>query len=168
MELILVSACLLGQPVRYNGGDKRCEHPILSRWIQAGRVVAVCPEVLGGLAVPRAAAEISAGGGGMAVLRGTARVMDANGRDVSAQFREGARQSLVRARSSRIRMAVLKEGSPSCGTGFTYDGSFSGSKVARAGVTTARLRQAGVRVFSEAQLEEADEWLRQLQAEEIK
>jgi uncharacterized protein YbbK (DUF523 family) len=163
MELILVSACLLGEQVRYDGGDKRCNSPILLRWMQEGRVISVCPEVAGGLPVPRAPAEIRAGAGGTAVLKGAAIVLDATGRDVSAQFLEGAEQSLNRARASRIRIAILKEGSPSCGTGYIYDGSFTGKKVAGAGVTAARLREAGVQVFSELKLEEADELLRRLE-----
>ena len=165
MEWILISACLLGERVRYNGGDKRCESPILLRWLQEGRVAAVCPEVLGGLPVPRAPAEVAEGAGGMEVLRGTARVMDAKGRDVTAQFRLGAEQALALAQSRRIRVAVLKEGSPSCGTGYIYDGSFAGIKVACPGVAAARLQEAGIRVFSEGQLEEADELMKRLEEE---
>jgi uncharacterized protein YbbK (DUF523 family) len=166
MEAILVSACLLGERVRYDGGDKRCEDPILLGWLREGRVAAVCPEVAGGLAVPRAPAEIEAAAGGMEVLRASARVMDAEGQDVTVQFQQGAEQALALARSRRIRVAVLKEGSPSCGTGYTYDGSFTGIRVPRPGVTAARLRQAGLWVFSEDQLKEADERLRQLEQEE--
>ena len=102
----------------------------------------------------------------MEVLRGAARVMDDTGGDFSAQFRQGAGQALQLARSGRIRIAVLKEGSPSCGTSYTYDGSFTGTKVPRPGVTAARLKEAGVRVFNEAQLEEADELVWQLEAGE--
>jgi uncharacterized protein YbbK (DUF523 family) len=166
MEKILVSACLLGDKVRYNGADKRCDDPILQGWIREGRVVSACPEVLGGLGVPRAPAEITGGVGGLAVLQGKANVMDSNGRDVSAQFKQGAGLALQRARSGRIRMAILKEGSPSCGTGYSYDGSFTGIKVPQPGVTAARLQEAGLRVFSEAQLQEAQEWLRHLEAED--
>jgi uncharacterized protein YbbK (DUF523 family) len=166
MEYIIVSACLLGEPVRYNGGDKRCNDPILQRWVREGRVAAVCPETGGGLPVPRPPAEISAGAGGMEVLRGTARVMASDGKDVSAPFREGAELALQLARSRRIRVAVLKEGSPSCGTGYTYDGSFMGKRVAFPGVTAARLREAGVWVFREAQLEEADQLLKKLEGKE--
>ena len=166
METILVSACLLGERVRYDGGDKRCNSPILQGWVQEGRVISVCPEVLGGLPVPRTPAEIAGGAGGKEVLRGTARVMDATGRDVTAEFRQGAEQAVNLAAAGRIRMAVLKEGSPSCGTGYIYDGSFTGTKVAHPGVAAARLQEAGVRVFSELQLEQAEEWLKMLEEEE--
>ena len=162
MESILVSACLLGEPVRYNSGHKRCDHPLLLRWLREGRVVAVCPEVAGGLPVPRPPAEIAGGAGGSEVLRGAAMVMDATGRDVSAPFREGAEQALQQARSRRIRIAILKEGSPSCGTGYTYDGSFTGTRVSQPGVCAARLKKAGFRVFNENQLEEVDELLKKI------
>ena len=72
---------------------------------------------------------------------------------------KAADQALARARERGIRVAVLKEGSPSCGSNYSYDGSFTGSRVAAPGVTTARLQQAGLRVFSEHQLAEADAWL---------
>src|SRR5437588_1076912 len=121
MESVLVSACLLGEPVRYNGGDKRCDHEILQRWMREGRVVPVCPEVAGGLPVPRPPAEIAHGAGGLAVLTGTAKVIDGSGRDVSVHFLTGAEQALGCARTKGIRIAILKEGSPSCGTTFTYD-----------------------------------------------
>ena len=166
MELILVSSCLLGERVRYNGGDKRCNDPKLQRWLQEGRVVSVCPEVAGGLSVPRPPAEIAAGAGGMEVLKGTAKVMDATGLDVSAQFLQGAGQALELTRSRRIRIAILKEGSPSCGTGYTYDGNFTRTKVTHPGVCAARLQETGVQVFNEAQLKQADSLLRQLEAEE--
>jgi uncharacterized protein YbbK (DUF523 family) len=166
MEMVLVSACLLGEAVRYNGGDKRCDDPILLGWVQEGRTVSVCPEVLGGLPVPRPPAEITDGAGGLEVLNGRASVMGPAGENVTVQFRQGAEQALEIAQARHIRMAVLKENSPSCGSRYTYDGSFSGRRVPLPGVTAARLLKAGVRVFSEAQLREAQEWLRGLEAEE--
>lgn len=166
MEYILISACLLGEHVRYNAGDKRCDDPILQSWLREGRVVSACPEVLGGLPVPRAPAEIVGGAGGMGVVKGVARVVDSSGKDVSEQFKLGTEQTLQLARSGHIRMAILKEGSPSCGTGYTYDGRFTGTRVGLPGVTAARLQEAGVRVFSEVNLEEAGEWLRWLEAGE--
>jgi uncharacterized protein YbbK (DUF523 family) len=164
-EAILVSACLLGQPVRYDGSDKRCNHPLLQRWLDEGRVVPVCPEVAGGLPVPRQPAEITDGAGGLKVLAGEARVMDAQAQDVSEAFVAGARHALALAQRHHIRMAVLKQGSPSCGSVSIYDGSFSGNKVPDAGVTTALLRQAGIYVFGEDQLQQADLLLRRLAGE---
>lgn len=153
---VLVSACLLGQPVRYNGADKRCDDAVLQRWLREGRVVPVCPEVAGGLPVPRAPAEIAGAAGGAQVLAGSARVVDASGADVSAAFVAGAERALALALAQGIRVAVLKEGSPSCGSGYSYDGSFSATRVPLPGVTTARLRAAGLLVFSELELAAAD------------
>jgi len=118
-----------------------------------------------GLPVPRSPAEIVGGAGGREGLREATRVMDATGRDVSAPFREGAEQALRQPRSRHIRIAVLKEGSPSCRTGYTYDGSFTGSRVPLPSVSAARLQEAGVRVFSEGQLEESDDLLKHLEGE---
>jgi uncharacterized protein YbbK (DUF523 family) len=158
MMKVLVSACLLGQRVRYHGGDARCGEAWLARWCEEGRVVPFCPEVAGGLPVPRPPAEIERGNG-VAVLGGRARVLTREGVDVSAHFLEGARQAASLAVREGIRMAVLKEGSPSCGSSQVYDGSFSGARRPGPGVTTALLEQAGVRVFSEHQLAEAAAFL---------
>lgn len=165
MEAILISACLLGQAVRYDGGDKRSDHDILQRWMQQGRVVSVCPEVVGGLSIPRPPAEIVNGAGGVQVLAGTARVLASTAQDVTAEFIKGAQTAAELARAHGIRIAVLKEGSPSCGSSYTYDGTFTGTRVAHPGVTTALLQQAGVHVFSEHQFAEADALLQQLEAE---
>ncbi|MFV3316255.1 DUF523 domain-containing protein [Pseudomonas sp. NY15374] len=150
---VLVSACLLGQPVRYDERDSG--HPdLLKQWQAEGRVVPLCPEVAGGLPTPRPAAEIQGGQGGQ-VLDGQVQVLTVAGEDVSAAFLSGARQALALVRRHGIRVAVLKSGSPSCGNRLTYDGSFSGVKVPGEGVVAALLRREGVRVFSELELEEA-------------
>ncbi|PAV69484.1 hypothetical protein WR25_23638 [Diploscapter pachys] len=126
-----------------------------------GRVVPLCPEVAGGLPTPRPPAEIPGGQGG-AVLDGQAQVLTVTGDDVSDAFLAGARLALELVRRHGIRVAVLKSGSPSCGNLQTYDGSFSGVKVAGEGVTTALLRREGVQVFSELELEEAQRALSQI------
>ncbi|KAF0867491.1 DUF523 domain-containing protein [Pseudomonas sp. LD120] len=153
MHKILVSRCLLGHRVRYDGGASG-PFDQLANWLQEGRVVALCPEVAGGLPTPRAAAEIP-GGQGLQVLAGKARVLTTEGEDVSAQFLSGAHQALELVKEHRIRVAVLKASSPSCGNLLTYDGTFTGVKVQGAGVTAALLAQHGVQVFSELQLAEA-------------
>ena len=148
-----MSACLLGQPVRYDG--RSSVHPdLLQVWQREGRVVPLCPEVAGGLPTPRPPAEIPGGQGG-AVLDGEARVVTVQGEDVSAEFLAGARLALELVRRHGIRVAVLKSGSPSCGNRQVYDGTFSGSKIDGEGVTSALLRREGVQVFSELELEEA-------------
>lgn len=153
MEKILVSRCLLGHRVRYDGGASG-PFDVLQQWLDEGRVVPLCPEVAGGLPTPRAPAEI-AGGQGVRVLDGEVAVVTADGEDVSAQFLSGARQALDQVREHGIRIAVLKANSPSCGNLLTYDGTFSGVKVRGEGVTAALLKRHGVQVFSELQLPEA-------------
>lgn len=153
MEKILVSRCLLGHRVRYDGGASG-PYDQLRHWLDEGRIVALCPEVAGGLPTPRAAAEIPGGQGGQ-VLDGHAAVITTDGEDVSAQFLSGAYQALEQVREHGIRIAVLKANSPSCGNLLTYDGTFSGVKVSGEGVTAALLKRHGVQVFSELELVEA-------------
>jgi len=157
MQKILVSRCLLGHRVRYDGGANG-PFDQLQQWLDEGRVVPLCPEVAGGLPTPREAAEIPGGQGGE-VLDGQAAVITTEGEDVSAQFLSGAYQALELVQQHDIRIAVLKANSPSCGNLLTYDGTFSGVKVTGEGVTAALLRRHGVRVFSELQLAEAAESL---------
>lgn len=156
MQKVMVSACLLGQPVRYDGRDAGQQHPALARWAAEGRIVPLCPEVAGGFPTPRPPAEIETGANGLAVAQGTARVLERSGADVSAAFITGARIACELVRRHGIKVAVLKEGSPSCGSGFIYDGSFQGGRVKAMGVTAALLAEAGVKVFSEHQLDAAD------------
>lgn len=159
MEKILVSACLLGARVRYHGGDASCDDPVLERWSREGRLVSTCPEVEGGLPTPRAAAEIEGGLGGEAVIRGLALVRTVDGQDKTGAFLGGARRALDTARLHDVRVAILKEGSPSCGSGFIYDGAFTGRRISEVGVTTAFLRAHGIKVFSEHELRQAQAWL---------
>jgi uncharacterized protein YbbK (DUF523 family) len=162
MQKILVSACLLGHPVRYDGGAHGPFAPLL-RWQQQGRVVALCPEVAGGLPTPRPPAEI-AGGQGAQVLDGLIALYDVQGMDVSQAFTAGAHMAEQLVREHGIQIAILKARSPSCGNQQTYDGSFSGQLVAGEGVTAAALRRLGVRVFNEQQLQEVQVLLVELEA----
>lgn len=162
VEKILVSACLLGQAVRYDGGAHGPFAELL-HWQEQGRVLSLCPEVAGGLPTPRPAAEISGGQGGQ-VLDGQVSVRSIEGADVSAAFVAGAQLAERLVQQHGIRIAVLKARSPSCGNRHSYDGSFSGNLVAGEGVTAAALRRLGVQVFNETQLAEAEAALRVLQA----
>jgi uncharacterized protein YbbK (DUF523 family) len=147
MKQVLVSACLLGERVRYDGREKGVQNPVLARWLAEGRVVKVCPEVEGGLPVPRPPAEQQRDG----------RILTNTGLDVTAAFTRGAAEALRLVRLHGITIAVLKEGSPSCGSGFIYDGSFSKTRLpGEVGETTKLLRANGVAVFSELQWDEAD------------
>jgi uncharacterized protein YbbK (DUF523 family) len=156
MEKILISACLLGERVRYHGGDARLEHPILRRWQEEGRLVPLCPEVTGGLSTPRPAAEIT-------VTPDGRRVLTAAGQDVTGAFERGAEAAASACAAHGIRIALLKDGSPSCGSHSIYDGTFSGRRMDGDGVTATRLRAAGVRIFNESEIDFAAEYLHSLQ-----
>lgn len=148
-KIYLVSACLLGLPTRYDGAHNRI--PQLYRLCRRCRCIPLCPEQLGGLATPRCPAEIS-GGDGAAVLRGEAAVLDRTGKDLTAQFLQGAQTALKLARLFRVDGAIFKSGSPSCGSGSIYDGAFSGNYRSGDGVAAALLKQHGFPVFSEKSL----------------
>ncbi|RYB97082.1 DUF523 domain-containing protein [Ciceribacter ferrooxidans] len=150
---ILISACLLGRPVRYDGKGKPLVHPAIDRWKAEGRLVAFCPEQAGGLSTPRPPAEIEGGATGEDVIEGRASVIEKTGRDVSQAFVEGGRKAVDFARAHGCAYALLIDGSPSCGSGFIYDGSFSGGRHPGLGVTAALLRRAGIEVFSDREIE---------------
>jgi uncharacterized protein YbbK (DUF523 family) len=156
---ILISACLLGHAVRYDGKGKPLAHPAIDRWREEGRLVTICPELAGGMSVPRPPAEIENGLTGADVLAGRARVMEITGGDVTAAFIDGARKTLEFARAHGCTHALLIDGSPSCGSGFIHDGSFDGRKHAGNGVTAAVLEGAGIKVFSDSRIEELDAFL---------
>ncbi len=146
MQKILISACLLGDPVRYDGHSKMCHSHHLQRWQQQGRLVSICPEVAGGLGIPRPAAEV--------ISRAPLQVITLSGTDVTHQFQQGAEQALALCQANAIGYAILKERSPSCGSQQNYDGSFSGRVVANAGVTAELLMANGIKVFSEETIQD--------------
>lgn len=150
---ILISACLLGRPVRYDGKGKPLHHPAIVRWQAEGRIVGYCPEQAGGLPTPRPPAEIEGGMGGEDVIEGRARVVENTGRDVSAAFVEGGRKAVEFARTNGCAFALLIDGSPSCGSGFIYDGSFSAIRHPGHGVTAALMRRAGIAVYSDREID---------------
>ncbi len=159
MEKVLISSCLLGEPVRYNGSHAKVESKIIERWIAEDRVVSVCPEVSGKLGVPRRPAEII-GMNGFAVLDGFAAVLDDRGNDVTHQMVAGAYEVLQLAESQGVRIAVLKDASPSCGRTHIHNGQFRGvKKRGESGVTAALLQRHGIAVFSEHQIADAEKRL---------
>lgn len=138
---ILVSACLLGVPCRYDGTGKL--EPALEKLRDQGHtLIPVCPEVLGGLPTPRAPAELQSDG----------RVVNREGVDVSQAYRAGAEAALKLALERGCTLAVLKERSPSCGCGQVYDGTFSHTLTAGSGVAAALLCAHGITVYGESQL----------------
>ena len=153
LPAVLISRCLLGEAVRYDGGARALDESVLARLRNRARLVPVCPELAGGLGVPRAPAQI-VGGTARDVLAGRARVRTIEGEDVTPFFIAGGQQALRLARAHGCRFALLKEKSPSCGVHLVHDGTFSGHTVAGQGIAAAMLRAAGVRVFSEAETED--------------
>ena len=133
---ILVSACLLGTPCRYDGASKR--HPLIDALGEKYTLIPVCPEVLGGLPTPRTPSE-----------RVGNRVLMQDGRDVTENYRLGAEAALAAAQKEGCTIAVLKARSPSCGSGEIYDGSFSRTLTSRDGVTAELLLSHGIRVITE-------------------
>lgn len=144
--MYLVSACLLGQDTKYNGGNNRNEAVI--EFAEKHSVFPVCPESRGGLPVPRPPAE-----------RVGDRVINREGEDVTGMFLAGARSSLAIAlseaerRGEKIEGAILKANSPSCGSGLIYDGSFTGTTVRRDGCFTELLKELGIKVISEKEFD---------------
>jgi len=144
--MILVSACLLGINCKYNGDNNSNEK--LKAYLKDKEYIIACPEQLGGLTTPRDPSEI-VGKGGESVLMGEGKVLSNRDRDVTSCFVKGAEETLKIANLYKCKEAVLKEGSPSCGSSFVYDGTFSGVKIEGQGVTASILRKNGISVISE-------------------
>jgi len=159
---ILISACLLGENVRYDGGNSQINSNILNQWQQEGRLISTCPEMAGGLPVPRVAAEIE-GGNADTILQGKSGIWRKDGVDVTDAYLNGAEITLALCMKHNIRIAILKEGSPSCGVACVNDGSFSSRKVDGQGVTARLLTRHGISVFSERQLSDAAARLTELE-----
>lgn len=144
--MYLVSACLLGENCKYNGGNN--ENKAVFDFLQGKSYCAVCPETLGGLPAPRPPVEIQPDG----------RFVDSQGRDLTDEFLMGAERALdqglkeARRRAEPIELAILKAKSPSCGHGKIYDGSFSGRLVDGNGAFADLLDQIGVEVITEKEM----------------
>ena len=161
MEKILISGCLIGQKVRYHGGDAFCNSLIIDQWQNEGRVISICPEVSAGLLIPRPSSEI-VGGTGDDVLENKAQVITHTGINRTNAFIIGANNALSIAQKHHIRIALLKKNSPSCGNTTIYDGSYSGQLINGSGVTAALLKKNGIEVFNESQLTDAVQYLKYL------
>lgn len=143
---ILVSACLLGVACRYDGKSK--PHPAILALQGQHQLIPVCGEIFGGLPTPRVPAE-----------RVGDRVLTREGSDVTAEYTRGAEEVLALARRMDCRVALLKERSPSCGSGEIYDGSFSRTLIPGDGVTAELLQKHGIAVFGESRLDALAEYL---------
>lgn len=143
LEKILISSCFLGNKVRYDGKDNLLTESAIQTWQREQRLVVICPELAGGLPIPRAPAEIQHH------KHGQIKVVTNTGHDVTTAFEAGANEALRMCKLHGVRYALLKESSPSCGSSTIYDGSFSREKVAGQGVTTSLLQANGIKVYSE-------------------
>lgn len=128
---IIVSACLLGHNCKYSGGNNYSEK--VMHFLQGHEVIPVCPEVMGGLPIPRSPAEIVNG-----------IVTNADGKSVDPEFRAGAQAALKIALEQGAQLAVLQSRSPSCGVKEIYDGSFSKRKIPGKGIFAQMLEEAGI------------------------
>ena len=138
---ILVSACLLGESCRYDGKSKPCERVIALS--NTYNLIPICPEVMGGLPTPRTPSEIC---GELVLMK--------DGRDVTENYNRGARKALETARKNACAVAILKEKSPSCGSGLIHNGSFDGGLVEGDGIAAKLLKQEGIRVLGESEITE--------------
>lgn len=155
MAKLLISACLLGQKVRYDGKDNLQTHARLHAIVAAGDVVTICPEIAGGLSTPRDPAEIEPGATALDVIQGKAKIISINKVDVTAEYLAGAHKALELAQQHHIHVAILKARSPSCGSQQVYDGHFSRTLIPGMGVTAALLRAHNILVFDEDHIDVA-------------
>ena len=132
--MMLVSACLAGFPCRYDGKARPCAEVV--ELVRAGKAIPVCPEQLGGLPIPRPPCEILAG-----------RAIDSTGADRTENYRRGAEAVLALAQTYGATQALLQNRSPSCGTGWIYDGTFSKTLTAGDGITARLLTENGIQVI---------------------
>jgi len=139
---ILVSHCFLGEPCRYDGAS-RLDRQIIELHRAGHNLIPVCPEVLGGLGVPREPAELQPDG----------RVLTRAGEDVTAQSRAGAERAVEIAKENGCTVAVLKARSPSCGSGEVYNGAFTGTLTSGWGIAAKLLSEAGLEVMDEEHLQ---------------
>jgi len=138
----LVSACLCGIPCRYDGTSSPNKDVV--ELVREGRAIPICPEVLGGLSIPRIGMDL-VGGEGKDVLDGLTAVISRKGDDLTASLLRGALASFLIAKKFRIKTALMKQKSPSCGCGLIKR---RGKTIKGDGVTTALFKREGIRVAS--------------------
>jgi uncharacterized protein YbbK (DUF523 family) len=142
-DKVLVSACLLGYPVRYDGKSVPLkEIKWLQQLQQQNRLVIICPEQAGGLPTPRDPAE-----------RQQDKIMTVNGQDVTTEYELGAQKALTLCQQHNIKIALLKAKSPSCGNHQIYNGQFDKTLIAGQGVTAELLNKNGIQVYSELEID---------------
>lgn len=148
MKKILVSGCLYGWHCRYDAVDCPCFDERFIKWKNEGRLIAVCPEDFGGLPTPRPDSQIVDN-----------KVMSCNGLDVTEEYEKGAREALRLAKVNKVICCIMKQDSPSCGSRWIYDGTFTDTKIKGLGRASQLIKEAGFKVFDENQIEEVEKLL---------
>ncbi|MBQ3053645.1 MAG: DUF523 domain-containing protein [Clostridia bacterium] len=143
--MVFVSGCLYGENCKYNGGNNLREE--LKKLLENEEVVLVCPECMGNMTTPRSPSEINFGGNGKMVTEGKGKVISKEGEDVTSFFLKGANEVLRLAKELKPSCIYLKQGSPSCGCGVIYDGTFSSTKKEGVGVTASILLENGFKII---------------------
>lgn len=147
MEKVLISACLIGENTKYNGGNNFIKS--VEKLYPLCDLIIICPEVMSGLKTPRSPSEIKNG-----------KVINKANKDVTSFFKSGASLITYIAEQNNVKYAVLKENSPSCGVHHIYDGTFSNNLVKGSGITTQELIKKGIQVFSEKEIDKLIEILK--------
>ena len=142
----IVSACLAGEKCRYDGNSNTDIR--IKTMVENGSAIPVCPEMLGGLPVPRVKCELRVN-----TSSNSAEIIGEDGNNYTGAFTRGAILSLEIAEKNKITQAILKSGSPSCGCGFIYDGTFSGKLIEGNGITADLFIKTGIKVFTEKNFE---------------
>lgn len=148
--MIVVSACLIGENCKYNGGNNKNETVL--KYLEDKEYITICPECSGGLETPRQPSEII-DGEGIDIIEGRSKVVSKIGKDVTFEYKKGAEISLEIAKKYNVEEAILKEGSPSCGVNKIHNGEFKGIKKKGKGVTAALFKSNGIKIKSEKDLE---------------
>jgi uncharacterized protein YbbK (DUF523 family) len=141
MEKLLISSCLIGNNTKYNGKNNYIKE--IEQLKLKYELIPICPEVLGGLSIPRDPSEIN-----------NDKVISINGKDVTKEFNIGANKALNIALLNNIKYALLKDGSPSCGNTYIYDGTFKNNKIDGIGITTKLLKSRNIKIYNENNINE--------------
>ena len=149
-DSILISACLLGLNCRYDGSHQKLQEMDILK--EKFILIPVCPEQAGGLSTPRIPCEIQCKTSD--IFDGKGKVLNREGKDCTEAFIRGAREALFLTEIFRIKKALLKDGSPSCGSTRIYDGSFSGKCIPGEGITSWILKKQGVQIYNEKQVKQ--------------
>lgn len=147
MEKVLISACLIGENTKYNGGNNFIKS--VEKLYPLCDLIIICPEVMSGLKIPRSPSEIKNG-----------KVINKANKDVTSFFKSGASLITYIAEQNNVKYALLKENSPSCGVHHIYDGTFSNNLIKGNGITTQELIKKGIQVFSEKEIDKLIEILK--------